>query len=196
MSRCPWTARPPRSSRATSTWTTSCSPARTPTRSLCSTLRKASALPPRPRTRTWPGCAKAEETAWRGRPRRRPRGRRADEQRTGPALHHGPSAQRGRRSAGSSGPRGRRSSRARGGAGLPLSAPPGRSRVRKCVAPPRAAAAATTADQRPTRRRRAPPGRGRAQEVERGAAQAIEETAAVAAEEGEHGTTCSIFPAR
>ena len=38
--RCPWTsrtARPPRSSRATSTWTISYSPARTPTRSLCST---------------------------------------------------------------------------------------------------------------------------------------------------------------
>ena len=38
---CPWisrTARPPRSSRATSTCTTLCSPARTPTRSLCSTL--------------------------------------------------------------------------------------------------------------------------------------------------------------
>ena len=29
--------KPPRSSRATSTWTTSCSPVRTPTRSLCST---------------------------------------------------------------------------------------------------------------------------------------------------------------
>ena len=52
-------ARPPRSSQATSTWTTSCSPARTPTPGLCSTrpcrqfLRTASALPPRPRTRTW-----------------------------------------------------------------------------------------------------------------------------------------------
>ena len=62
----------------------------------------------------------------RGRPCRRPGGRRADEQRAGTALHHGPSAQRGRRSAGCSGPCGRRSSRARGGAGLPLPAPPGR----------------------------------------------------------------------
>ena len=67
-----------------------------------------------------------QHTPLRGRPGRRPRGRRADEQRPGPALHHGPSAQRGRRSAGSSGPGGRRSPRARGGAGLPLPAPPGR----------------------------------------------------------------------
>ena len=52
----------------------------------------------------------------RGRPCRRPQGRRSDKQRSGPALHHRPFAQRGRRSAGSSGPRGRRSSRARGGA--------------------------------------------------------------------------------
>ena len=50
----PWTnrtARPPCSSRATSTWTTSCSPVRTPTLGLCSTRpctqfpRTASALP-------------------------------------------------------------------------------------------------------------------------------------------------------
>ena len=61
MSRCPWisrTARPPRSSQATSTWTILCSPARTPTLGPCSTRpwkqfpRKASALPQRPRTRT------------------------------------------------------------------------------------------------------------------------------------------------
>ena len=84
----------------------------------------------------------------------------------------------GRRSAGSSGPRGRRSSRARGGVGLPLPAPPGRSRVRahECIAPPRAAAAVE---------RLLDEAGQRAQEVERGAAQAIEETAAVAAEEGE-----------
>ena len=50
--------RPHLSSQATSTWTISYSPARTPTRSLCSTRlckqfpRKASALPQRPRTRT------------------------------------------------------------------------------------------------------------------------------------------------
>ena len=63
-----------------------------------------------------------------------------------------------RPSAGSSGPCGRRSSRACGGAGLPLPAPPGRSRVRapKCDAPPRTA----------RQRRRAPLGQGgqRAQE--------------------------------
>ena len=57
---CPWinrTERPRRSSRATSTWTTSCSPARTRSTRPCGQFqRKASALPQRPRTRTWPGC--------------------------------------------------------------------------------------------------------------------------------------------
>ena len=83
-----------------------------------------------------------QDPLWQGRPCRRARGRRADKQRTGSALRYGPSAQRGRRSAGGSGPRGRRSSRACSGAGLPLPAPPGRSRVRapKCDAPPRTAA--------------------------------------------------------
>ena len=52
-----------------------------------------------------PDAPRRRKPLWQGRPRRRPRGRRADEQRSGPALHHGPSAQRGRRSAGSSGPR-------------------------------------------------------------------------------------------
>ena len=137
MSRCPWTsrtARPPRSSQATSAWTTSCSPARTPTRSHEATEGLG------------PDAPRRRKPLRRGRPGWRPRGRRADEQRTGPALHHGPSAQHGRRSAGSNGPCGRRS--ARGGAGLPLPAPPGRCRVRphERIAPPRAAAA-TTADQ-------------------------------------------------
>ena len=40
-----------------------------------------------------PNAPRRRKPLWRGRPRRRPRGRRADEQRTGPALHHGPSAQ-------------------------------------------------------------------------------------------------------
>ena len=112
-------------------------------------------------------------------------GRRADEQRSGPALHHGPSAQRGRWSAGSSGPCGRRSSRARGGAGLPLPAPPGRSRVRphECILRPQPPPQIIG---RPDDVERLLDEAGqRAQEVERGAAQAIEETAAVAAEEGE-----------
>ena len=156
MSRCPWTsrtARPPRSPQATSTWTTSCSPAQhTPLRAISEEGFRAPAEATDEdlaRMRQGGGNRFGEDDL------AGPRGRRADEQRTGPALHHGPSAQRGRRSAGSSGPRGRRSSRARSGAGLPLPAPPGRSRVRppKCVAPPRAAAAATAADHRPTRRR-------------------------------------------
>ena len=69
-----------------------------------------------------PDAQRARKPLRRGRPSRRPRGRRADEQRSGPALHHGPFAQRGRQH----GPRGGRSSRARSGAGLPLPAPPGR----------------------------------------------------------------------
>ena len=114
---------------------------------------------------------------WRGRPRRRLRGRRADEQRTGPALHHGPSAQRGRRSAGSSG-RGRRSSRARGGAGLPQLPQDAAEYVRLHVLP------------RPGQQPQPLPQIiGRLDDVERlldeaASAQAIQETTAVAAEEG------------
>ena len=129
-SRCPWTsrtARPPRSSQATSTWTILCSPARAPTPGPCSTRlcrqfpRKASALPQRPRRGL--GADAPRRKPLRRRPCRRPGGRRADEQRSGAALHHGPSAQRGRRRSGGSGPCGRRSSRTHGGAGLPLPAP-------------------------------------------------------------------------
>ena len=115
--------------------------------------------------------------------------RRADEQRTGPALHHGPSAQRGRRSAGGSGPCGRRSSRARGGAGLPLPAPQDVAEYVRLNVLPRPGPQPQPPPQiigRPDDVERLLDEAGqRAQEVQRGAAQAIEETAAVAAEEGE-----------
>ena len=66
------------------------------------------------------------------------------------ALHHGPPAQHCRRRAGGSGPHRSRGRRARSRAGLPLSAAPGRRRVRppKCVAPSGPGAAAS-ADHRP-----------------------------------------------
>ena len=81
-------------------------------------------------------------------------------------------------------PHRRRGCGARSRAGLPLSAAPGRGRVR---APERAApsgpGAAASADH--DAERLLDEAGQRAQEVERGAAQAVEETAAVAAEEGE-----------
>ena len=111
------------------------------------------------------------------------------EQRTGPALHHGPSTQRGRRSAGSSGPCGRRSGRARGGAGLRSQLPQDAAEYVRLNVMPRPGPQPQPPPQiigRPDDVERLLDEAGqRAQEVERGAAQAIEETAAVAAEEGE-----------
>ena len=122
----------PRSSQATSTWTILCSPATTPTPGPCSTRlckqfpRTASALPQRPRTRT---CGWRGGTKGTGRPGGRPRGQRLCQQREG-ALHYGPSAQHCRRRASGSGPYRRRGCGACSRVGLPLSAAPGRRRVR------------------------------------------------------------------
>ena len=111
------------------------------------------------------------------------------EERTGPALHPGPSAQRGRRSAGSSGPRGRRSSRACGGRPSAPSSPRTPAEYVRLNVLPRPGPQPQPPPQiigRPDDVERLLDEAGqRAQEVERGAAQAIEETAAVAAEEGE-----------
>ena len=143
----PWTsrtARPPRSSQATSTWTILCSPARTPTPCPCSTRlcrqfpRKASALPQRPRTRTWRGCAKEETASARTtlqetrRPARWPAtGSTADGAQAAADLV-------GAGAAGVAAAQAFRSQLPQGGVRPP-----------KCIAPPRAAAAAASADHRP-----------------------------------------------
>ena len=129
MSRCPWTsrtARPPLLGRLCAV-----QPGPQPAASAAHAPENNSRGLPHSRRAhgrgLGPDAPRPRKPLRRGRPCRRPRSRRADEQRSGPALHHGPFAQRGRRSAGSSGPRrGRRSSRARSGEGLPLPAPPGR----------------------------------------------------------------------
>ena len=106
------------------------------------------------------------------------------QQRSGAALHHGPSAQHCRRRSGGSGPHRRR----RSGACRLAAAQAFRSQLPQVRAPERRPGQAQPPPQiigRPSDVERLLDEAGqRAQEVERGAAQAVEETAAVAAEAG------------